>query len=132
MVSIGTAFAVMKALLSSNWLKWVGIGLAGLAVVLYVGWLKYDNAQKDVVIEQLAADKAALQTSNDALEEAKLELMAMSATKDRVLAKRDRENQKLAAEKDEFQRRLREVKRDQIVRTWADTPVPDAVRELLR
>ena len=117
---------------AAPWVKWIGIGLAGLAVVLYVGWLKCDNAQKDVVIEQLAADKAALMTSNDALVAVNREMLALGAAKDKALADRDAAYRRLNAEKDEFQRRLQEVKNDKAVRNWADAPVPDPVRELLR
>lgn len=132
-LSIAAITTVIKGFFSNSWMKWAGIGLVVLAVGLYVGWLKYDNAQKDVAIERLVANQGRLEASNAALDMAKDELVKVNAAHAAAAAEWARDvkemNRRWAAERRQWQE---VVRNDPETRAWADTPLPAGVRGRLQ
>lgn len=113
--------------------KWVGLGIGTLAVVLLIVWLGWSRSSLKADLAVAQADLAAVTTALDSNRAALDELMAAAATQATALAERDRQISKINAQAKEWRRKWQEALRnDKTTREWADGPLPDAVRGMLR
>lgn len=110
----------------------IALGLA-LAVSVLVGWLFWSRAslKTELVDAKNTADtwEAAAKNATEAV----AELRTADAEKEKALANREKTIRNINAQRDALRRQLGEVlTNDASARDWANSPVPDTVRQLLR
>jgi len=111
--------------------------LAAVAVILcLLGWTWIQGARLDAARSELAMAEqtnVSLLAAQQAKDAALAGALAEIAARDAALAERDRQVAEIDKQRAAALRTLKEAQRhDSIVQAWADTPVPAAVRELLR
>ncbi|WP_243546381.1 hypothetical protein [Pseudodesulfovibrio tunisiensis] len=117
----------------SRLVKWLVAGIAAVAIVAAFGWILRDNAHKDAALARANAANAALRSAHAASRAALAEMEAADAAKEAALAEREKTISAINADRAALRRRWQEALRhDETVRDWADTPLPDAVRGMLR
>ena len=111
-------------------LVYVCLGLAVLGLVLGLLWR---NAALKADLAQAEADLATVMSAYEAEHEVRMQLVREAEATARVLLERETELQHISDQRDAERRRWQEVLRDdQTARDWADAPLPDAVRGMLR
>jgi Tfp pilus assembly protein PilE len=118
------------------WAKIIGVGV--LALVVYLAFNTYNNAIKET--ERVKADLATEQANKEIvigqLKVQATEAMNAKAREDqanKLVKEKADEAAKIAKRADAFETSLAKLRRSTpVVASWADSPVPDAVRQLLR
>lgn len=103
-------------------------GLAVLALVLGL-YARVKGLQVEVAEVNAAAFETAFQVEQQSRQRAE----AAAEIAEQVRAERDAQINEISRQRDAMRRRWQEaLQNDQAARNWADTPLPDAVLELLR
>lgn len=113
--------------------KWIGTGIAGLAVVTIIVWLGWTRAEFRADYEAERSTRLLTEVAYQSSKAALDALKRASTAKDAALVQRDEQIKTINADREALRRRWQEaIQHDETVRNWADAPLPDAVRSLLR
>lgn len=116
---------------SSLW-KWVAIGVGAVAIVILILWLLWSRAEYKAEVAQKQVYITALEAANQshlATLDAKHKQEVASAEAEK---QRTEEHNRIVAERNKFQRALKEALQHEENRRWADTPVPADIRRLFQ
>ena len=120
-------------------MKWSGANKlaiylgAALVLAVLLGWLFVSRASLKTDLVQAEANVATLQGANRAKAKALEDLRSYAKDTDKALAQRDKALKDITAQRAALRQQTEGVMRnDPIARAWADEPLPDSVRRLLR
>ena len=120
-------------------MKWSGTNKlaiylgAALVMAILLGWLFWSRASLKTDLVQAEANVATLQGANRAKAKSIEGLRSYAKDTDKALGQRDKALKDITAQREALRQQTEGVMRnDPKARAWADEPLPDSVRRLLR